>query len=292
MTGYGSGTAEAGEIRARVEIRSVNSRFSEIRLKLPQDLGRHEADLRRVVSERVRRGRVEVQVTVASPDLRAPAIRINRDLAARYLDVAAGLRADFEIRGELGIAELMRFPGVVEVETAEPDEEGPAALLDVAGRALEAALAGHDDDRRREGGQLASDLSSRIVEIGRLCEGIAVRADLVPKEARARLLERIQRLAPDVTLDESRIESEVALIADRADITEELVRLRAHLASAADLIADEDEPTGKKLEFLLQEILRETNTINSKSVDLEITRLALAVKSEIERMREQVQNVE
>ena len=291
MTGYGTGAAQKDGVRAEVEIRSSNGRFSEVRLRVPTELASHEAELRRKVSERVRRGKSDVTISVETEERPPARVRVNRVLAAAYLEAADQLRREFCLMGTVSLPELMAVPGLVEFEWADKPAAGEA-FLEAVRQALDAALQAHDEDRRREGAQLAGDLSSHLDEMERLRRQIEARASAAPISARDRLIDRIRRLSPGFPLDPGRLEQEVALVADRSDISEELVRLRAHLEATQQLVTAGEEPSGKRLEFLLQEIGREINTISSKSFDLEITRCAIAIKAEAEKMREQAQNVE
>jgi uncharacterized protein (TIGR00255 family) len=291
MTGYGAGSAEKESIRVDIQIRSVNGRFGEIRLKLPSELVPYEAELRRQVSERIRRGRADVQISVASEELPPVDVRLNRNLAARYLEASEELKRQFGLEGTVNLSDLLGVPGLMEVQPAGKDAAGEP-LLEVVREALATALEAHDGVRRREGARLRSDLEARIGTMETIRQEISRSASKVPEAVRDKLLERISKLVSEDQLDAGRLEQEAAYLADRADITEELVRLEAHLKAGHELLAVDGEPVGKKLEFLLQEIGRETNTIGSKSSDLEITRNALAIKAEAEKLREQVQNLE
>jgi uncharacterized protein (TIGR00255 family) len=291
MTGFGAAEVETGPVRARVECRSVNSRYLELKLRLPPALLAAEAEFKRRASLRIRRGRVEVAVTVRT-ELPPPAsVRLNSSLAGEYVKAARALSSELGITGEFRLPEVMRLPGVVEAEPVEGDDRlelFAAPALEALDRALEM----HDAERLREGGRLVDDLVERLDRIEELRGEISGLAGRVPAAARERLLERIAKISPGAALDPGRLEAEVALLADRCDITEELVRLGSHLEASRGIVGGDGEPAGKRFEFLLQEFQRETNTINSKSTDLEITRAALAIKAEIEKMREQVQNLE
>jgi uncharacterized protein (TIGR00255 family) len=290
MTGYGAAASERDGLKVQVEIRSGNGRFSEVRLRLPSELAPYEPELRRSVAEKVRRGRVDVSISISSEEPPRMTARVNRVLARTLLEGAESLKKEFNLVGTVSLSDILALPGLVEVE--RPGGGGADERLLQAVRAtLDTALEAHDAARLREGNQLAHDLGQRLESIRRLGGEIEARAALAPQTARDRLMERIRRLTGDLTLDPGRLEQEVAYQAERSDITEELVRLYAHLDAGAVLVGS-TEPAGKGLEFLLQEIGRETNTISSKSSDLEITRCALAIKSEVEKMREQVQNVE
>ncbi len=290
MTGYGQGSAEAPGFRARAEIRCVNNRFADLRLRLPAELLPREADLRARVLARVRRGRVEVDVRIEGDRASSPLV-LNRALARAVAGAAKELREEFGAAGEVGVSDLLQVPGMLQASSGESglDEERAGAVE----RAVDAALAALDSERKREGESLRADLRARSRSMESLVEAIAERAQGVPTAARRKLVERIRALAEGAALDPGRLEQEAALLADRADVTEEIVRLRGHLAQVAVLLdGSDDEPVGKRLDFLLQEIHREANTINAKSADVEVSRLVLAFKAEAEKVREQVQNVE
>ncbi len=281
--------------RVVVEVRSVNHRFCEVALRLPSRYAVLEARLRKVVMDRIARGRVDLTLTIQPDDraVRGPAI----DWA-----LAEGLRSRLEelksrlgLSGEVDVALLAAQRGVLSGEepASEPTWE---QIADAAGQAL-AALASM---RTQEGEVLEADLRGRLDRVGVLVEEIAARAPTVPQEYRDRLAGRLKALLESATeafpggtalLDPGRLEQEVALLADRADVTEELTRLRSHLGQIEALLTAV-EPVGRKLEFLLQEIHREVNTIGSKSADLAIIRAVLELKAELERLREQVANVE
>ncbi len=291
MTGFGAATRQIGPLAARAEVRSLNARHLEIRLKLPQALQDQEPELRRRLGARISRGRVEAAVTLSGEDPEPGQLRVRKELARAWVAAARELASTLGVAEEFRLAEILRLPGVLELEPpagpANPDGPARAAFA-----ALEEAMAAHDAERVREGARLGEDLAARIsgIETERL--GIAARAAEVPGAVRERLKERVARLAAGVAIDPGRLEAEIALLADRSDISEELVRLEAHLQAARGLLAGDCEPVGKRLEFLLQEMQRETNTIGSKSTDMPITRHVLAIKSLLEKIREQAQNVE
>ena len=293
MTGFGRGEAAAPGGRVVVEARSVNHRFCEVGLRLPPRYGPMEARLRKLVAERVARGRVDLTVTVQGNggSLRAPAIdwEVAEGLKARL----AELKARLGLPGEVDLALLAAQRGVFAAEEPLPDLAWET-LAEAAGAALDALSA----MRAEEGLALTADFRSRLDRMRALVEELAARAPSVPAEYRERLATRVRALLGDggsgqaaPVLDPGRLELEVALLADRADVTEEITRLRSHLGQIGQLL-DADEPVGRRLEFLLQEVHREVNTIGSKSTDMAITQAVLSLKAELERLREQVANVE
>ena len=291
MTGYGQGTSETDGLKVTIELRSVNNRFADLKLRLPDELIRLEPELRRKVLGTVRRGRVDVDLRLErSRGADAPVV-LDRSVVEAAFAAQKELRDTYGVRGEWDLATLMRVPGILggAERRAELDDGGRAAVE----AALEAALAALDAERRREGEVLQTDLLARIARMEDLVASIRERVALTPAAMQKRILDRVAQLAAQVPLDPARVAQEAAFLADRADVTEELVRLAGHLGQARTLLADGgDEPVGKRLDFLLQEINRETNTIASKSADLEISQRAVDLKSESEKVREQIQNLE
>jgi len=291
MTGYGQGAAEAPGVKVTVEVRSVNNRFADLKLRLPDDLIPFEQELRRKVLSTVKRGRVDLDLRFERTGGATAPLTLNRPVVEAAFEAWKTLRDEFAIAGDFDFQALMHVPGVFE-------SAGAAARLDEAGkiavdRALDIALAALDGERLREGGLLRVDLVSRVSRMRATVAMIRDAAAAVPGALQQKIADRVQQLVSQVTLDPARIAQEAAFLADRADITEEIVRLEGHLVHALTLLAEsEGDPVGKRLEFLLQEIHRETNTIASKSVDLGISRHALDLKAESEKIREQIQNLE
>jgi uncharacterized protein (TIGR00255 family) len=291
MTGYGQGTAEADGLRVSIELRSVNNRFADLKLRLPDELVPFEPELRRAVLATVKRGRVELDLRVERTGESAAPLVLNRSVVDGALAAWKSLRDEYGIQGEWDLPTLMRVPGVF--ETASRGKELDEAARAVVDRALGIALEALDAERRREGQSLARDLLARVSSMDEHVVAVRDRAETVPAVMQRRIVERVQQLVTQIALDPARVAQEAAFLADRADVTEELVRLSGHLAQARALLAEsEGEPVGKRLDFLLQEIHRETNTIASKSADLEISRHALDLKADAEKIREQIQNLE
>ncbi len=290
MTGFGKGRAAEGSVALAAQVRSVNARGREIRLRLPQELFEAEDGLRQKVQDAIARGRVDVVVDWDGAPPQAPRFALNEAGAAAMLDIWRRVREAHGLPGEPTTDVLLRLPGVVEsLPGVETDTE---ALGRVAARALAHALEAHRAAREREGARLAEDLAARSATIARLVSEIAgLVADAAPRAA-ALLRERVAALLGEATLDEQRLAQEVALLAQRADVTEELVRLRSHLQRLDALFAPGAEEIGRTLEFLVQEIRREVTTIGSKTGSPEIDGRTLAIKAELERLREQSANLE
>jgi uncharacterized protein (TIGR00255 family) len=287
MTGFGSGRGEAGGEAAEVEIRSVNHKFVEVKVRLPREVAALETEIVRAVKDRLARGAVEVAVRrTAGPGLLAP--RVDGALAEAYAAAFRALRARLGLAGEVALADVLAAEGVVRLEEREVDL---AAARPAVAAALAAGLDALLAMRAREGQALERDLLGRLASIDALVARVAELAPRAVEVQRARLAERVAELARGVSLDPGRLEQEVALFAERTDVAEETTRLASHLAQARALLAA-GAPAGRQLDFLVQEMHREANTIGSKSQSAEISTVVVSLKAEIERIREQVQNVE
>jgi uncharacterized protein (TIGR00255 family) len=291
MTGYGQGQREVGDLRVTVELKTVNNRFADVRFRLPAELAEWESMVRRNVLSRVKRGRVELSVRLERAGSTAGAPMLNRDLVEAALAGARRLRDEYGIEGDIDLSRLLALPGLFRSEG--PLFEVDEALLGILGDCLDAGLDALDADRTREGSALAVEMIERLDKMQGLAATMVEQAAAMPGTVRDRLIARLNALGGEVALDPTRVAQEAAVLADRCDVTEELVRLRGHLAQARAVLEKPDgQPLGKRLDFLLQEIHRETNTVSSKSSDLELTRTALSMKAEGEKVREQVQNLE
>ncbi|MCI0547298.1 MAG: YicC family protein [Candidatus Rokubacteria bacterium] len=290
MTGYGRAEAVGDRLVVTAECKSLNHRHLDIALKLPRVLGVHELDARRLIQGRVQRGRIDVVVTLSPVEGGAlHPLSLSLAQAREYLTAARRLASDLGKTEELPLEWVLGQPGVLAREEAPAPGPGESwALLELAlTRAMGELLA-----RREAEGTLLGE------ELGRLLEALAAqtalcaeRAPVAVRERAARLTERIQALLGEVPADPARLATEVAVMAERSDVTEELARLRAHLAQFRSLVG-EGGPVGRTLDFLIQEMHREVNTLGAKADDLEISPAVIAAKSTLEKLREQVQNVE
>lgn len=296
MTGYAQARTEKHGYAVRVSVKSVNHRFLDLKLRLPEGFDLYELRIRQILRDRIHRGHVEVHVGV-DPAAAVP-VQINRELAHTYLRIAEEFRQQSRAAADVDVVAILRLPGVVAgLTVAVPEAEDEQERL---GQALEAclleALVKLDDMRRAEGRHLTEDLRTRLAQIGEHTEQVReLAATLRPAFAR-RLEARLKDLLGGVNLEPARLAQEAALLAERGDVSEELDRLRSHLQQFAKLLDGAGE-MGKKLDFLLQEMHREANTLLSKTPGVEsealaITSLALEIKAEIEKLREQVQNIE
>ena len=287
MTGFGRGAHTGAAYRVQVEIRSVNHRFREIVIRGSRDLPGLEEAIRARVAERVARGRVDVHVTV-EPLPGARRLHVDTDLALSYHRALETLRDNLGLETPITLELIAGFPGILALE--DPSEDAATCWADVE-PALEQALDGLMAMRRAEGAALAAELREAAARVAQRVEAVAERAPQVVEEYRRRLAQRVEALAGDLPIDPDRLAAEVVLFAERADIREELVRLRSHLGQFQDAL-QADEPVGRKLDFLLQEMVREINTIAAKAHDAVISAAVVEMKTEVERMREQAQNVE
>ena len=287
MTGFGSGRGQSAGEEATVEVRAVNHKFCEVKARLPRELSALEVEVVRQVKERLARGGVEVTVRRGSTR-GAVAPRVDAALAAEYALAFREAGRQLGLPGEVTLGQVLGAEGVVTLEERAADlEEARAAVAQALERALDSLTA----MRRLEGEALGRDLEERLGTLEGWLDRVAAAAPQSVEQQRARLQERVQELARGQALDQARLATEVALFADRVDVAEELTRLRSHLSQMCALVAGR-EPAGRKMEFLVQEMHREVNTIGAKSQSAEIAAGVVEMKAEIERMREQVQNVE
>jgi uncharacterized protein (TIGR00255 family) len=293
MTGFASATHDAEGATTSVTVKSVNHRFLDVQLRIPGALAAAENALRAQIQQRLARGRVEVTVAVQTRRATTPLVELDEAFAARVGAAIDRARVLGVVSGPLQPGDLLRFPQALAVRdapAASPDDEA-AQLRRGVETALAAALEALDAMRRREGELLRADLDARRATLAAAIERVAEAAVHGQDVLRTRLHERVGDLGGGVALDPAAVAQEVVRFVARSDISEELVRFRAHLVHWNDL-AGGPEPCGRKLDFLLQEMNREVNTIGSKSEGLQVSPIIVDMKAELERMREQVQNVE
>lgn len=288
MTGYGSAELDRDGLSLTAEIRSVNHRFCEVSLRSPKVVSLFEDRIRQLIADRFSRGKFNLTITWSGAGETGEELKVNELVADRYVALLEKLRLRYHLDSGLDLRTLAALPDVFSWEhTALSDEETWGMVRDLVGRACDSM----DTMKAREGEALAKDLQHRLALVRGQLAVVSARAPQRPLEAKERLLARLKPLLADVELDPARLAQEVALMADRLDFTEECVRLAAHLDQFGGLIAG-PEQAGRKLNFLLQEMNREVNTIGSKANDVEVAHAVIAMKEEIERLREQVQNVE
>lgn len=290
MTGYGKGRHADGRVEYNVEVRSVNHRFLDIQLRAGRPFLPIEARIVRAAKKRVRRGRIEIHIKQKwiDGDSGGGAFRVDEAMARSCYDGLEKLRQACGIREEVGLRALTEFK---EIFVGQEPEEDPESVWTALSPAVEAALEELIDMRAVEGGALQKDLSERLERMSGWVADIERLSAEVPAEIKARLVERVAQTFSEVSLDPDRVAQEAVFLAERADVSEEVVRLKSHQARFAEFLEAKRE-IGKKLDFLLQEMNREINTVASKIGNADISQIAVEVKGEIEKMREQVQNVE
>ena len=290
MTGYGRAEAAGVRLGLAVEVKSVNHRHLDVAIKLPRAIASLELDARRLVQASVQRGRVDVSVSLLPVEGQTlNPLSLNLAQARQYVDIARRVSEENHVSGGATVSWLLDQPGVLsrEAEPAVTTEEAWPLLEDTLTRALAEMVA----RRETEGEALRAELSSLHGQLGAHVDLVAERAPLAVERRAARLRERIASLLGQTPVDEGRIATEVAVWAEKTDVSEELARLRAHLAQLQTLVRD-GGLVGRTLDFLIQEMNREVNTIGSKADDLEISQTVIAAKSALEKLREQVQNIE
>jgi len=288
MTGYGFAELERDGQRLTAEIRSVNHRFCEVSLRAPRIVSMFEDQIRQLITERFSRGKFNLTITWGGAGEQGEELKLNEPVADRYVALMDQLRKRYKLDSGLDAKTLAGLPDVFSWEhTALSDEETWALVKSLVDKATD----NMNTMKAREGAALAHDLEGRLKLIRTELDLVVERAPLRPAEAKERLMARLKPLLADVEMDPARLAQEMALMADRLDCTEECVRLSAHVDQFRSLI-EGSELAGRKLNFLLQEMNREVNTIGSKANDVAIARAVIVMKEEIERIREQVQNVE
>jgi len=288
MTGYGCAKGESGKIGISIELRSVNNRFLDCSIRIPRVYTVVEDALKSLVQKHISRGKVDVYVTLDTSNADDVIIEVNQPVAASYMKALEELSELYDVKNDVTALSLSRFQDVLRIEKAEADtDELSADLCSV----LEEALCGYDKMRLVEGEKLYNDISSRLDEIERLTAMAKERSPVTVKAYRDKLTARMREVLQNTEIDENRILMEAAIFADKVAVNEEIVRLRSHVSQLRDMLLS-DEPVGRKLDFLIQELNREANTLGSKGNDSEMARIVIDLKAEIEKIREQVQNVE
>jgi uncharacterized protein (TIGR00255 family) len=288
MTGFGSAEIERDGQRLAAEIRSVNHRFCEVSIRAPKVVSAFEDQIRQLIQDRFSRGKLNLSITWSGAGDSGEVLRLNEPVTDRYVALLEQLRKRYSLDGGIDVKTLAALPDVFAWEhTAMSDEETWSLIKDLVERCSESM----NLMKAREGHSLAKDLEVRLDILRTNLDTVSERAPMRPIEMRERLMERLKPLLADVELDPTRVAQEVAFYADRLDCTEECVRLSAHIDQFRHLI-DGPELAGRKLNFLLQEMNREANTIGSKANDVAIQHAVIVIKEELERLREQVQNVE
>jgi uncharacterized protein (TIGR00255 family) len=288
MTGYGRGEIDHAGAKVSVELNSVNRKQSDIVINLPRDLTELEPRIRQTINENISRGRTNVSVTLHSGPNGSRKLALDTELARSYHEAMRTLQKELSAPGEITIGTILQAPGVMRLpeETVEPGKVWPSVE-----KALRAALADLIKMREREGKHLAKDLIHRLKSIRKDLKEIRNLHPDVVKKYRAAMIERIEKAGLPLATDDERLLKEISFFADRSDVSEELTRLESHLAQFAHHLR-KNEPVGRTLEFITQEIFRELNTLGAKANDAEIAQRVVASKAELEKIREQIQNLE
>ena len=293
MTGFASITREDERATVAVTIRALNGRFLDLQLRMPQSLASIEAEVRALVSKRVARGRVELSVSLQQRLTPALEVEFNEDFGRALETALEQARARGLVTGQLTPGDLLRLPQAITIRERQAidDESTQHAIATQARETIDQALIDLDSMRSREGDHVRTDLDTRRNFVADLVERIAAAADAGRAAMEQRIADRVKELRTELQADEAAVAQEIVRMAARSDISEEVTRFRAHVLHWVAL-ADSGEPVGRKLDFLLQEMNREVNTMGSKADGLRVSELIIAAKAELEKMREQVQNVE
>lgn len=288
MTGYGSAKGQAAGLVISVELKSVNNRYLDTSVRLPRSFLFAEEAVKSAVQSHISRGKVDVYITVDSSASDDMTVKVNEPLLRGYIDAVRHISEEYSLPNELTALEVSRFPDVLSVEKRDLDAEEISAAVT---RITETALADFDAMRLREGEKLRDDVLSRLRTIDALVATVEREAPKTVAEYRARLEQRMAEVLGTAGIDENRILAEAAIFADHIAVDEETVRLRSHMSQLTGMI-NGSSPTGRKIDFLIQEFNREANTIGSKCQSSDIAHTVVDLKSEIEKIREQIQNIE
>lgn len=288
MTGFGRAQQVINNRDILVELRSVNHRYYEFSARIPRAYGYLEEKLKSYINGRISRGKVEISVSIANVEGKDALIEVNKSIAKGYVNALRNANEELGLTDDLSLSELIRLPDIFNVRKAADDEDAIwNDVKTVADEAVERFVL----MREKEGEKMREDILGRLDEISRMVAEVEVLSPAAAQSYRNKLYSRLCEILSDTNVDESRIVTEAAIFADKTAVAEETVRLKSHIRQLTDML-DLDEPIGRKLDFLIQEFNREANTIGSKAQDIAITRLVVDLKSEIEKIREQIQNIE
>ncbi len=288
MTGFGRGNAVLNGRDITVEIKAVNHRYYELTCKLPRSMNYCEERLKTLLNGRITRGKTELSVQIQSVGEVSEQIAVNKDIVRQYIEALRGIKDELGLLDDLTLSNVMRIPDAFTVVKAETDEE---QLWEDLKTVTETALTNFVKMRENEGNRMKADLLQRLSTIEKWVDIIDERSPKIVEDYRKRLYDRMTEVLQGKEIDESRILLEAGIFADKTAVSEETVRLRSHIAQFREML-ESGEPVGRKLDFLVQEMNRETNTIGSKVQDIEVTKIVVDQKSEIEKIREQIQNIE
>lgn len=287
MTGYGKAKSERNERNYQIEIKTVNHRYLDISVKMPRQLSYLEEIIKREISTKVKRGKVDVFVTFENNSLEGREIKINTELASAYIKELKKLAESESISADIQVNDIAKYPDVLNIQNNQDDETIKNEILEVLNNAIDDLIS----MRRTEGSKIAEDLLSRLQDIQIKVEEISKFSTGLIEEYVVKLEERLKQILNGQEIDQARLAQEVVIYADKCSVEEEVTRLNSHILQFKSLINSE-EPIGKKLDFIIQEMNRETNTIGSKANNLDITNRVIDLKTQIENIREQIQNIE
>ncbi len=287
MTGFGHCEHTENDITFTIEIKTVNHRYSDIFLRMPKQISSFEDRVRSLINKKIQRGKIDIYITYDNKSSQSQEVLLDATLAKAYCDALKKISESLGLRDDISVTSLARFPDIIKVEKRDNDD----LIGDILEKAVEKALNELLNMRAKEGEKLKDSLFENLLTIERLMEKVKLKAPVVVKEYKEKLEGRLAELIDIQKVDPARIATEVAMFADKCSVDEELVRLKSHIIQMREML-NEGSPVGKKADFMIQEMNREVNTIGSKASDLEIIRNVVELKSEIEKLREQIQNIE
>ncbi len=288
MTGFGRGEVSTESCKVTVEMKSVNHRYLDVNMKMPKKLNFFEASIRNLLKEYIQRGKVDLFISFEDLSENSVNVTYHKEVAAEYMNFLQQMAEDFSLENDVRVSSLARFPEVMTLDDVEIDEEGVWKSLE---KAIRQAAEGFVESRIREGENLCADLIAKLDEMLEAVDFIEARSPQIIEEYKKRLTDKVQEMLGDAKVDEARLVTEVTIFADKVCVDEELVRLRSHVQTTKNTLL-EGGGIGRKLDFLAQEMNREANTILSKANDLEISNKGIELKTAIEKVREQIQNIE
>ena len=288
MTGFGRGEVSSESCKVTVEMKSVNHRYLDVNMKMPKKLNFFEASIRNLLKEYIQRGKVDLFISFEDLSENSVNVTYHKEVAAEYMNFLQQMAADFSLENDVRVSSLARFPEVMTLDDVEIDEEGVWKSLE---KAIRQAAEGFVESRIKEGENLCKDLIAKLDEMLEAVDFIEARSPQIIEEYKKRLTDKVQEMLGDAKVDEARLVTEVTIFADKVCVDEELVRLRSHVQTTKNTLL-EGGGIGRKLDFLAQEMNREANTILSKANDLEISNKGIELKTAIEKVREQIQNIE
>ena len=288
MTGYGKASLSVEGREYQVEIKSVNHRYLDINIKMPRTLGYLEETIKKQISEKIKRGKIDVFITFENNSQEGKDIKINKELAKIYINQLKELAQEENISSNIEVIDIAKFPDILTIKIEQEDEKIKNEILQVTKDATDKII----EMKNIEGQKIAQDLLSRIGKIENKIEEISKKSTGLIEEYVVKLEKRIKEILKTEEIDKSRLAQEVVIYADKCSVEEEITRLKSHIYQFKNLIADNNGTIGKKLDFIIQEMNRETNTIGSKANNLDITNGVIDIKTELEDIREQTQNIE